>query len=58
MLYAKMLKGTESEETMLFFVEFLSVVAFRLMRPGPSRPPPGYPYVIHIQRYYSTQSLC
>ena len=30
LLYAKMLKKTETEETVVFFVTFLSLVAFRL----------------------------
>ena len=29
MLYAKMLKKTETEETIVFFVTFLSLVAFQ-----------------------------
>ena len=39
-LYAKMLKETKTEETIVFFVTFLSLVAFQLGGPGP----PGYAY--------------
>ena len=35
-----MLKETESEETIGFFVIFLSLVAFQLGRPGDPRPLP------------------
>ena len=35
LLYAKMLKETEAEETTVFFVTFLSLVAFQLGAPGP-----------------------
>ena len=35
LLYAKMLKKTDTEETIVFFVTFLSLVAFQLRgRPG------------------------
>ena len=37
-----MLKETEAEETTVFFVTFLSWVAFQLGGPWP--PPPGYAY--------------
>ena len=37
-----MLKETEAEETTVFFVTFLSWVAFQLG--GPLAPPPGYAY--------------
>ena len=43
LLYAKMPKETETEETIVFFVTFLSLVAFQfgeLEPPGPS----GYAY--------------
>ena len=40
-LYAKMLKETKTEETILFFVTFLSLVAFQL---GGLGPPSGYAY--------------
>ena len=39
-----MLKKTETEETILFFVTFLSLVAFRLEGSGPTGPPSGYAY--------------
>ena len=39
LLYAKMLKETENEETRIF-VKFLSLVAFQLKGPGPPGPPP------------------
>ena len=37
-----MLKETETEETIVFFVTFLSLVAFQLG--GGGRAPPGYAY--------------
>ena len=42
----KMLKETETEATIGFFVTFLSLVAFPLGGPGlrPPPPPPGYAY--------------
>ena len=43
MLYAKMLKETETEETIVFFATFLSLVAFQLGGAPPSLPP-GYAY--------------
>ena len=35
LLYAKMLKETETEDTIGFFVTFLSLVAFQLRRVAP-----------------------
>ena len=35
LLYAKMLKETETGETIVFFVKFLSLVAFQLRGAGP-----------------------
>ena len=35
MLYTKMLKETETEETISFFVTFLSLVTLELGEPGP-----------------------
>ena len=36
----------ETEETIVFFVTFLSLVAFQFgVGPGPPGPPPGYAYV-------------
>ena len=43
LLYAKLVKETETEETIVFFVTFLSLVAFQLGGVGPG-PPPGYAY--------------
>ena len=40
LLYAKMLKITKTKETIVFFVRFLSLVAFQLGGPGP----PGCTY--------------
>ena len=41
-----MLKETETEETIVFFVTFLSLVAFQLGGGPPALlPPPGYAYV-------------
>ena len=37
----KMLKETDTEETIVFFVTFLSLVAFQLGGPGP---PSGFAY--------------
>ena len=46
LLYAKMLKETETKETIVFFVLFLSLVAFQLGgEPGPPGTPPGYAHV-------------
>ena len=43
-LYAKVLKETKTEETIVFFVTFLSLVAFQLGGgPGPFGSP-GYAY--------------
>ena len=39
-----MLKETEAEETIDFFVAFLSLVAFRLGGQAPC--PPGYAYAV------------
>ena len=39
--YAKMLRETETEEALGFFVIFLSLVVFQLGG-GPARPPSGY----------------
>ena len=45
LLYAKMLKETKTEETIVFFVKFLSLVAFQVGGgPGPPGPPSGYAY--------------
>ena len=44
LLYAKLLKKTETEETIVFFATFLSLVAFQLGG-GPLGPPSGYAYV-------------
>ena len=45
LLHAKLLKETESEETIVFFVTFLSLVAFQLGGgAGPPGPSPGYAY--------------
>ena len=41
LLYAKMLKETENEQTRLFCQIFVKV-AFRLRKPGPPGLPPGY----------------
>ena len=38
-------KKTEAEETIVFFVTFLSLVSFRLGGGGPPEPPSGYAYV-------------
>ena len=45
LLYAKMLKETKTKEAILFFVTFLSLVAFQLGGPPPP-PPPGYAYAL------------
>ena len=45
LLYSRMQNETETKETVVFFVTFLSLVAFQLGGgPGPL-PPPGYAYV-------------
>ena len=43
LLFAKMLKETKAKETKVFFVTFLSLVAFQLGGGRPP-PPPGYAY--------------
>ena len=43
LLYTEMLQKTETEETILFFVTFLSLVAFQLGGGGPPRPPLATP---------------
>ena len=40
-----MQKEPETEETIIFFVTFLSLIAFQLGRPGPLGLPFGYAYV-------------
>ena len=42
-----MLKETQTEETIVFFVTFLSLGSFQLEGgpPAPPPPPPGYAYV-------------
>ena len=57
-----MLKETETEETIVFFVTFLSLAAFQLGRGGPGPlphppppPPPGYAYDLcppMVETYY------
>ena len=42
LLYAKMLKETENEETRLF-CQIFAMVVFRLRGPGPPGPPPWLP---------------
>ena len=44
LLYAKMLKETKTEETIVFFVIFLSLVAFQLGGPGLPGTSSGYAY--------------
>ena len=49
-----MLKETKAEETIVFFVTFLSLVAFQLGGKGgraPSPPPPGYAYTTTMYLY-------
>ena len=52
-----MLKETESEETIVFFVTFLSLVAFQSRGAGPLPSPPDYVYawdvlfVLGAQKY-------
>ena len=41
-----MLKETETEETIAFFVTFLSLVAFQLRGGGPPGSPSGYAYAV------------
>ena len=54
LLYAKMLKDTETEETVCFEVTFLSLVAFRLG----GLAPPGYAYSLgdNFNGYFSKVS--
>ena len=47
-----MLKETETEETIIFFVTFLSLVAFQL-RGGPP-PSPATPMVLNAIRFLSS----
>ena len=42
-----MLKKTETEKTIVFFVTFLSLVALQLGGPGPPGPPSGYAYALN-----------
>ena len=44
LLYAKMLKETETEETIVFFVTFFSLVAFQLGGGAGPWAPFGYAY--------------
>ena len=44
LLYAKMLKETKTEETIVFFVTFLSLVAFQLGGGAGTLGPLGYAY--------------
>ena len=44
LLHAKLLKETETEETIEFFVTFLSLVAFQLGGGGGRAPLSGYGY--------------
>ena len=44
LLYAKMLKETKAEKTIVFFVTFLSLVAFQLGGEGSMGSPSGYAY--------------
>ena len=47
-----MRKETETEETIVFFVTFLSLIAFQLgVGAGPLPPPPGYTYVSRIGQF-------
>ena len=47
-----MLKETETEETIVFFVTFLSFVAFQLGGRAPWPPPLGYAYVSSNNYFY------
>ena len=49
LLYAKMLKETENEETMLFG-QIFDIGGFSIEGPKPSGPPPGYAYDFEIDR--------
>ena len=51
LLYTRTLKQTETEETINFFVTFLSLVAFQLSWGGAPLPP-GYAYVTS-SRYFT-----
>ena len=53
LLYAKMLKETKTEETIVFFVTFLLLVAFQLGRARVPCPPPPPPWL----RLWSQRSL-
>ena len=46
LLYAKMLKETKAEETIVIFVTFLSLVAFQLGGGRPPCAPPDFAYGI------------
>ena len=48
LLYAKMLKETKAEETIVFFVTFLSLIAFQLGGPGP--PPLATPTILSANK--------
>ena len=48
LLYAKMLKETETEEAIVFLVTFLSLVAFQLEGGRAPCPPPGYAYAVRL----------
>ena len=51
-----MLKETETEETIVFFVTFLSFVAFQLGGPGSLAPLPGYAYdTIEAEKNYANE---
>ena len=52
LLYAKMLKETETEKTIVFFVTFLSLVAFQLVGPRPPGPPLATPKVSFLLGLY------
>ena len=53
LLYAKMLKETKTKETIVFFVTFLSLVAFQLGGPGPPGPPLATPKLMPLtDRHY------
>ena len=43
-MYAKMLKETKTKETIVFFVTFLSLLAFQLGGGRGPLGPPGYAY--------------
>ena len=50
LLYAKMLKKAKTEKTEVFFVTFLSLVAFQLGGGPPAPHPPGYAY--NVSRFF------